>query len=281
MSPKRQEQSQGRQPRFLIYCQKLALLITQLLLPAICAVWLRAALFRANRPRTHPGFAGLLAALRLGAPSPRAVPQTGTGRGAAGHVHPPPWRLAGVEFCFSDKKGRGWEHQNQAALLLSLLFLCLVTLGASTPAPGWLGAGPSTAHAWGSLRVQLWSHQLSSLAPMLISRSGQHGQAAKPCSAPVTHSSSHRESHRSWQALTAQRQVVAGKRCCSIFRRNCSLANPCRTRPVRLKHTLAHVWGLMLSAKGLHVRGRCCGVGAVTINSVLSPVQRNERMPCP
>lgn len=43
MSPKRQEQSQGRQPRFLIYCQKLVLLITQLLLPAISTVWLRAA----------------------------------------------------------------------------------------------------------------------------------------------------------------------------------------------------------------------------------------------
>lgn len=89
MSPKRQEQSQGRQPRFLIYCQKLALLITQLLLPAVRAVWLRAALFRADPPRTQPGSAGRL-------PAPRAVPGSPAhGQGLAGELQAIPTHLPG------------------------------------------------------------------------------------------------------------------------------------------------------------------------------------------
>lgn len=94
MSPKRQEQSQGQQPRFLIYCQKLALLITQLLLPAISTVWLRAAHFGEQAHPVHvcPSFA--LALARAFFPTAVSMPPArGREQGAVGPE-------AGVEEIF-------------------------------------------------------------------------------------------------------------------------------------------------------------------------------------
>lgn len=75
-------------------------------------------------------------------------------------------------------------------------------------------------------------------------------------------------------------RYLAGKQCCCVFRCNRYLMTPCKTRLVRPKCRLAHVWGLLLSVKGLQVRGSWLWAGAVMRNSVLSIIQRNKMMPC-
>lgn len=76
-------------------------------------------------------------------------------------------------------------------MALTALTLSVFSLGTSTPEPGWHGAGPSTAHRLGLLGVttaMLWFLHLRGFTPTRpTSHPGQHGQAAKPCSAVVTH----------------------------------------------------------------------------------------------
>lgn len=95
MSPKRQEQSQGQQPRFLIYCQKLAPFIALILLLATSSAWLGAAHFAEP---AHPQHA------QLGSPT---APCVGTPLPEVQHALG--WQSR--ELCLHARCWGGGEHR--------------------------------------------------------------------------------------------------------------------------------------------------------------------------